>query len=325
MHAAIPAVAFAGSALLLGAVLPMAEMTNITSKYRYVAAHRDEIDTLFVGSSQFFQGIIPQEFDAAVFAASGRKTHSFNFGVSGMWPPESFQVLREILALRPPHLRWVFVELMDIDVRDSKAAGITRRLVSWHDLRHTLMVRERIAETAPQAEGERLRNAHAFLAMRRALNIGRCSDYLVGKMKKNNFGRTKDLGKQMGYSASEAGDVADGAGLTTYPEMLAAFKNAGPPPAMPPALARGVRDLAAAIREVGATPIFVSSPSCDLQQRFASLDDGPEMWFFNEPEKYPELFDAEVRADAVHLAPAGAARFTKALGARSVQRLHSSR
>jgi len=65
LNVAVFAVAFAGAALLLGVALPMAEMTNITSKHRYIAAHRKEIDVLFIGSSQFFHQIIPREFDAA--------------------------------------------------------------------------------------------------------------------------------------------------------------------------------------------------------------------------------------------------------------------
>ena len=125
----------------------------------------------------------------------------------------------------------------------------------------------------------------------------------------------------MGYSAGDADDVAEGAKLTTYSTALAAWKMADPAPAMSPALRRGVRDLAVAIREAGATPIFVSSPSVDLRHRFATLDGGPDMWLFNEPEKYPELFDAEVRVDAVHLTPVGAERFTKVLGERFVRRL----
>lgn len=320
LNVAVFAVAFAGAVLVLAAALPMAEMTNITSKHRYLAAHREEIDVLFIGSSQFFHQIIPREFDAAVTAATGRKVRSFNFGISGMWPPESFQVLRGILALRPPHLRWVFVELMDIDLRDVKAAGITRRLVSWHDELHTRMVNERIEEAVPEAERDSLQRSHIVLRIRRALNLGRCSDYLIGKMTKNNFGREKSWGKEMGYSAGDADDVAEGARLETYSTALAAWKSAGPAPAMPPALARGVRELAAAIREAGATPIFVSSPSVDLRHRFTGLDAGAELWLFNEPEKYPELFDAEVRVDVVHLTPVGAGRFTKVLGERFVQR-----
>ena len=291
LNVAVFAVAFVGAALLLGVGLPMAEMTNITSKHRYLAAHRDEIDVLFIGSSQFFHQIVPREFDAAVTAATGRKVRSFNFGISGMWPPESFQMLREILALRPPNLRWVFVELMDIDMRDAKAAGITRRLVSWHDALHTRMVNERIEEAVPEADQARLQRAHVVLRIRRALNLGRCSDYLIGKMMKNNFGREKSWGKEMGYSAGDADDTAKGAKLTTYSTALAALKNAGPAPAMAPSLERGVRDLAVAIREAGATPVFVSSPSGDLRHRFASPVDGPEMWLFNVPEKYPELFE----------------------------------
>ena len=63
------------------------------------------------------------------------------------------------------------------------------------------------------------------MRIRRALNLGRCSDYLIGKMKKNNFGREKSWGKAMGYSAGDADDVVEGARLETYSTALAAWNS----------------------------------------------------------------------------------------------------
>jgi len=313
--------ALAATVFFLGAVTPMPEMTNVTSKYRYVAANRTEIDTLFIGSSRFFHGFIPKLFEETVTTLTGRQVRAFNFGVSGMWPPESFYMLREILALRPTRLRWVFIDLMDIDTRGVKPGGVTRRLTFWHDQRHTAMVAARIGEQpVSSSEKATLIRAHYVIQLRRLVNFGSGGERLIGRMTRNNFAKGKDWAKGLGYDTGDA-NIATGDKLDEYGSALTRLQQAGPPPAMSPTLERAVLDIASEVRATGAIPIFVSCADADLRQRFAAQEAGLELWAFNDPARYPQLFDPAMRHDPVHLTPQGAALFTQLLAERFAERL----
>ena len=293
------------------------------SKLRYFAAKRDEFDVLFVGSSQFFHQIVPGQFDREVGAKNGRKSRSFNFGVPGMWPPESFHLLREVLELHPAHLRWVLIELMDIDTRVSEASGATHRMVLWHDWPHTAMVLDRIAEQPGDFWKQHgARGTHLALWARRFVNHGQGSEFIIGKMRKNNFGRLKnnDWVKESGYFPGNPTSLA-GQPVDDYLAQLAKLKAGPPPPPMSPALALAVQEIGAAVRAAGATPIFVQCPTVDPRMRFSETVGGPEIWSLNDPTRFPELFDPAVRYDAIHLTPNGAVLFTHLLAERFTERL----
>ncbi len=297
------------------------------SKFRHFAAQRDQFDVLFVGSSQFFHQIIPGQFDREVGAATGRAVRSFNFGVPGMWSPESFHLLRKVLALRPAHLRWVVVELMDIDTRASEATGATQRLALWHDWRHTAMVLARIVEQPGSwRDKSGIVGAHVALWARRFVNHGQGSEWIVGKMRKNNYGKLKknDWVDERGYFPGKANSIK-GEARAAYLRQLERMKSAGPPPPMGPALSRAVGEIGAAIRAAGATPIFVSCPTVDPRMRFDAPAGEPEIWRLNDPARFPELFDPEVRYDDIHLTPAGGALFTRLLAERFAERFSAHR
>ena len=310
-------------ATLVKKALPFPDVTNMGSKFRHFAAKRNEFDVIFVGSSQFFHQIVPRQFDREVGAKGDRESRSFNFGVPGMWPPESFHLLRDVLDLHPAHLRWVVIELMDIDTRVSEASGATHRMVLWHDWRHTAMVRDRIAEQ-PGDFWKRHGDAGAHLALwaRRFVNHGQGSEFIIGKMRKNNFGRLKnnDWVKESGYFPGKSTSLA-GQPMDDYLAQLAKLKAGPPPPPMSPALARAVRGIAAAVRAARATPIFVQCPTVDPRMRFSESAGDPEIWSLNDPARFPELFDPAVRYDAIHLTPNGAVLFTHFLAERFTERL----
>lgn len=124
--------ALAGTAALLDRVLPALEVPVIDEKLAHFAKHGDEFDTLFFGSSRTYHQLIPQLFDQAT-AAAGQPTRSFNFGADGMFAPEDGYVAERLFALKPKHLKRVFIEVsffrndwvgMDPD---------SVRALHWHD------------------------------------------------------------------------------------------------------------------------------------------------------------------------------------------------
>ena len=44
-------------------------------------------------------------------------THSFNFGIGGMYLPETAYLLEQILNLKPRNLRWVFIEYDEMQTK----------------------------------------------------------------------------------------------------------------------------------------------------------------------------------------------------------------
>ena len=305
----------AGSSALISCVLPPASIPQFSEKIAWFAAHKDDYAAVFIGSSQFYRGIDPRQFDCD----AGLGIRSFNFGLDGLWPAESFFVLRQILAQHPRRLRWVFIDWMDIDPRIDHV-GTTRRMMYWHDTRHTTMTLQRIAEMPDSwVEKVQLASAHLGLWMRRLMHHGQAVESFEGKLRKNNYGRVKVpvWAKHDGWRSGKSSGI-EGEALTHYAAQLDRLRSAGPRPPMGAALETAVRDIAAEIRTAGATPILIASPAADTRHLFAPPA-GIEAWIFNDPESNPELFQPELRYDNYHLNPRGAELFTRLLAGRFLQ------
>ena len=55
-------------------VLPKAQVENVSPKLRFFAAHKNEFDTLFIGTSRIQHHISPQLFDSLTAQAGPRVT-----------------------------------------------------------------------------------------------------------------------------------------------------------------------------------------------------------------------------------------------------------
>src|SRR5713226_6136440 len=74
--------AFVVSCQALHCVAGLPRIAQVTPKLEYFAGHKDEFDTLFVGSSRIYHQVMPEVFDE-VLRANGREARSFNFGIDG--------------------------------------------------------------------------------------------------------------------------------------------------------------------------------------------------------------------------------------------------
>ncbi len=72
------AISLAGTVALLPRALPQTPIPQLTERLAWFAAHKEDYDTVFIGSSQFYHGIDPRQFDRD----AGRGTRSFNFGIA---------------------------------------------------------------------------------------------------------------------------------------------------------------------------------------------------------------------------------------------------
>ena len=110
------------------------KVSGVSLKEERFREQRKRIDILFVGSSRVIHGISPRVFDRNLRAA-GRPWHSFNAGIDGMNPAEEFALVRRLLALHPPRLKYIFFEFQSdpgagTPIRDDL---VGERDVYWRD------------------------------------------------------------------------------------------------------------------------------------------------------------------------------------------------
>lgn len=313
---------FCGSCALICAAiyhaLPFPRPPGIYQKYLHFAEHRDEYDTLFVGSSRFYHHIIPRQFDATVAAATGQQLRSFNFGYDAMWPPESYYMLRQILALRPTRLRWVFIDMMNVDPNLNEQYTGTMRMAYWHDWYHTRITVEQILQsTDPVRMRCDMLADHAALFAKQLLNFGRGAEWFTERLawKTKDWSPPKEWRETDGYKAGPAEALA-GEARNDYEQKLRSLKTDPPPAQLSPVLRRAMTDLIAEVQAAGAQPIFVLSPTVLVHEFFSPPPPGAQFIAFNDPQKYPQLYDPEFRYDSGHFNPRGAALFTDLLAER---------
>jgi hypothetical protein len=278
---------------------------------------RGGFDTLFIGSSRVYRHIIPPVFDEQM-RKSGWKTRSFNFGLDGMRPPESFYYARRILRVNPHRLKWVFVELSPIFTALNQRNVGGPRTVEWHDAPDTLLVllgnhRERQAWD----EALLLDGLHLECFALRAMNLGGGIDLLqrYGRASPNLLKIPAEWRPLDGFAPDRHAPAAGEKRAQLDAALLAASAHPAPR-AIPPLLREPVRDLAERIRRCGATPFFIVMPTLRLQDNLASLrEQGIDAEFISlaSVDKFPELYRTDLRADVDHFVGAGPELITTAL------------
>jgi hypothetical protein len=318
---------FCATAFVLHSLLPLPEVAGVTSKILFLAAHRDEYDTIFLGSSRVYHGINPAAFDAAM-AAAGRPAHSYNLGIDGMLPPETFHVIDQLLAAKPRRLRRIFIELEDVQISIAPEHVRTRRALYWHDWKRSAIVARKILEMNVaerwKQKGRRLfRNRRAlfadfFLFGQNVASIGRGFDLL-------GFAPSEDDLSQSDYEPR--GDGYAPAVAFMKPEQAARYEAwlkrelAGVRPREVDAYAEtAFRHYGDMFRSMGATPIFFVTPSSGtiLPSKFRDAPTETVM-SFNDAQRYPSLYQAGMRLDEGHLNARGADEFSRLLAARLLE------
>jgi hypothetical protein len=320
---------FAGLALacaVIRQILPFPEVAQVSAKRHHYAAHQDEYDLLFIGSSRVNQHFIPRQFGDRLAGLSGKTIRSFNFGVNGMWPPESFWMLRHLLSLKPGKLRWVFIEGMSINVSWSDRNNDSERMTYWHDWQHTCMAWESVLELPFKTRAKRrMLSNHAMHLVRGWTNQGRGADLITRTLKAGQ--KRKSAGKRLsawietdGYHADADSLLAGEARLNFEREVFALKANFESVPT-PPAYFQALRNIVAELRTADIEPILVVTPGGDNRENYEHVPDGLPIFRFDDPRQYPALFEAENRRDRSHLNHAGAQIFTDLLAERFARHL----
>ncbi|MDP9003167.1 MAG: hypothetical protein M3N12_00055 [Verrucomicrobiota bacterium] len=321
VNVATAVVAFIATCVTLHALLPAPNVPDVGIKLRFFAAHKDEFDTIFVGSSRIFHGVAPSVFDE-VMAKAGVPSRTFNFGANGMYPPERFYVLEQILALKPSRLKRVFMEMDDVQVTWLPAERTSQRVLYWHDWSRTGIIIRKILNTNVHEQWTRkvrlvrrwreTLHLHLMLFSRNFCNFGRALDLVESFLDRNQI-QWEELGPKLdGYHPLT--DQISGERESTYEKELAREEEAQLGNVVLDDYAgQAYRHYARQIRTAGASLVLIVTP---VYAQLPSQFSGPSpclLLAYNNPAHYADLYQPEARIDEGHLNKTGAEKFTRLL------------
>ncbi|MGC2625950.1 MAG: hypothetical protein WA269_03860 [Candidatus Udaeobacter sp.] len=336
----IGAAAFLITCAGLRVVLPFPEIDGgVSQKFRFFAAHKDEFDTLFIGSSRVYFQISPATFDR-VTRESGLPTHSFNFGIGGMYLPETGYLLEQILDLKPRNLRWVFIEYDELQTKWSPENQTSRRALYWADWKRVSLLLRKLTDagTDPLWLPSPAKLRDIVLSQKNEKNTRSLLAFYTGQFEKNytNVARAADVLQYfLGRDTKERrvrylGVASDGyvtrpnrmssTQVAEYERGLAAAMAKTDTHSLSPYAVEAYRQCAQEVRKIGATPIFLITPST-TQINVATESTGLTgvVMAFNNPRSYPNLYRSSVRRYGQHLTKSGAEEFTRIVAANFVE------
>ncbi len=322
----IAVLAFVLACAGLNALLPFPEIDVVSAELRFFQEHRDEFDTVFVGSSRIHHQISPLVFDR-VMRESGQSTRTFNLGINGMFPPESGYVLERLLAAKPRHLKWVFIELGELETGRIPKAEAARRSVYWHDWKRTLLVLRKILDDRDQGNARDLFLFHIALFAKNFTNVGKKIDLSWWS---SHLGKTvappKSLGQDGDGYVPQIKKLSE-AEAAAYETGLEEAVNRAESKFVSAATEQACREWVDEVRKIGARPIFLITPTMGqtkLGFRPQSGIASPVM-LFNDAKAYPQLYRSEMRFDADHLNGAAAEEFTTLVARNFSQLIQENR
>ena len=297
-------------------------------KIAWLEAHGEDYTAVFVGSSHFFRQIDPQRFDG-VLAEAGRESRSFNCGIPGMKTPEMIAVVDRLLEQDAERLELLFLELLEFDPSIEDENRLTQRTVDWHTPRVTALAARWVLRLEA-ALGAKLGELwmHARHLAHYLGNVGRGIEaarfLLTGEgqsfedrpsLGPNRDGfRSLDLESGRNFDRRRNELMRD---LPGYRRSVQALRSLSPADGSGDAfLADCLQALAGRLADRGATLVLVLNPGLEPRGELRALarrPDFPLLLAFNDPDRYPGLYELDRRFDRFHLNGRGAAEFTEAL------------
>jgi hypothetical protein len=245
-----------------------------------------------------------------------------------MHPPENFYVLEQILKAKPRNLKWVLLELGDIQTKWDNILG-TQRVVYWHDWPRTALTLKKALNPRGSANWL-IKLTRLWLARRdflsnlalfgkQSTNVGRAADLLPSAERERFADAASELGPH-GDGYRLAGDAMSAERALSFQQRLAREVSDATEKYLDPATESGYRNAAQEIRAAGAAPIFVVTPIIfQTTSRFRQSPPPAPIIAFNDARKYPAFYDVKVRIDDGHLTRPAAENFARLLAQEFVR------
>jgi hypothetical protein len=328
LNVAMALVSLLATCALFHALLPPAIPQGVGAKLQFFTEHKDEFDTLFIGTSCIYYSVSPEIFDQTT-RENGLSTRSFNFGIDALHPPENFYVLEQILKTKPRNLKWVFLEIGDLQTKLHKILG-TERAVYWHDWPRTELTLRKALNPRGDARwyvpifrlwlARRDLASHLSLFAKQFANVGRADPFSWHDRDRIAEANLELGPRHDGYRL--AGGAMSPQNALDFQQRLAQRVAEARISPIDPYADEAYRDYAQQIREIGAVPVFVVTPVIfQSPVTFRKSPPPGQLLSFNNSTTYPMLFDPKVRIDDAHLTKEGAEEFTRLLAREFVRQL----
>lgn len=316
-----------GVAKVLNGLDPFGEVPIVREKWAWWQKNKDTIDTLYVGTSRTFRGIMPSVFDKMT-AEAGVPTKSYNFGVDGMFPPEDAYVGEHLLKDPPKNLKWVFFEmgvfLGDFDGRPPKSV----RTVYWHDwtrtwlcMREALWPKKKPVKWKKLFQSDKGRPSPAAIAMThfevfltQSFNIGRGASAWERRAFKRSNGPSGFDMSDSGFLPTTGDGVMRGAELERF-EKEYAERQKTPARVVPlrPYSQESFDRMLKLAEKAGARVCFVVAPTTGEMSGHPKQEPAVPVFDFREMDRFAELYRKDMRIDIAHMNAKGAELFTRRL------------
>ncbi|MGC3988233.1 MAG: hypothetical protein QM796_00845 [Chthoniobacteraceae bacterium] len=310
--------AFAGTAAALHAWLPV-RVPTVEGKLRDCDLHRAEINTIFLGSSRFDHGIVPDLFDNVAYE-DGVVTCSYNFGVDGMKSGECLYLLKTILALRLPHLQRVFIEDLRCETGINPNEKGTLHERYWHGPEETWWsLRAIIAGTHLSRAGlwasVSTMADHLQISAADNLNVGSGLSWLVPRTGQPGAARlaTKEF-TEAGFVPLLGSEPKPGQFQALNKAVAALRKNPEALSVTDQVSVAMLDEMIRLVRKAGLEPVLVQMPTpYELPQLSDPRLIGVPVYRFSDVVRYPAFYLATNRHNLDHFNIEGARNFTETL------------
>jgi hypothetical protein len=340
---ALAAVSFCAVAVGVRQLVPWPEEYGLRAKYDYFREHKDEFDGVLIGSSRVFRGFDPRVIDEEL-ASRGIPFRSFNIGVGGMVTFEMDFLLRNVAALKPARMRWMFFEGGHWDPATYFLGNTwSTRSIFWHDVHGTREVLRSIHRAdLPVMQKIELAWTHLRLFGMKQTNMAQGKRIVL-----NLLGVSEDPLKR----ALSPAELEKGRGYQALDEFINDEARAwrdnpvDEPPNFQIAVDRVVeqnthavaferynfealRAEYAAAKAIGARLVIVIPPmneGAPDRLRLHERGEIPYLIDLNSPERFPQFFKVENRFDEQHMNGEGARDLSRLFAAELAALLERAR
>jgi hypothetical protein len=297
---------------------------SYSDKLDFYKERSDRFSILFLGSSRMRGHVDPRALDP-ILSRSGRSHRSFNLGIESLNLIELATLVDEVVRLRPPALRYVFIEpVFSTNLPIQNLA--TERSVYFHDLRNTLL-EIRCNLTLPSMRFSVGRNALACAY--HYANLGRFSQFRPVESAGSGETFSKDeLRQRRGFRAQ---NTIQTAGLLEWHESfmenldeyaLTMKEGRTLPEGAEIKIAcqyDAVRDMARRLREAGFETVFLNTPGFLWIQESLLFEEYHRQVRDPTPlisylRGHDEIYEPSYWYDPRHLTGEGARLFSERLG-----------
>lgn len=339
----LPAALFAGTFTICAALLsqglraatPMPHLTVLSDKLEYWRANAAEYDTVFIGTSRTFYHIDPVTVAASAADAGCPDVRAFNFGVFGLTGAELDFVVDEVLSAPGADLRMVVLE--DALPQPSAMVDATNTRARWfHGPAYWGGALDNIT-SYPESLPKRIFRTGIFVygagfdlsgaGLGAALMFPPAHPYTEAPMDLSLLGY-EPLGSILTDNI-----VARRKDFLNNPDgFTKALTHYGAPSnEAVEARAAYIAQRLKAIEARGVDAAFYVSPDLveldrtpRVGEAVQALDPSLDVFNYNRPDRYTDIFEREMWHDFSHLLPQGAERLSAYVGADICESLTQS-